>query len=92
MYVKFEIGRKLLKTSGSKQAFLINGDRIASLRSSGMSPHERDKLIIAVMIGTKTSMQSLIILVGTGSPGPDLQGDSIISLRTSSNVAGKKWS
>ena len=50
------------------------------------------KLIKAVIMGAKTPIHILIILVGTGSAGPDLQDDSIISLRTSSNVSGAKLS
>ena len=85
---KLEIGLKLFNISGSKQAFLIRGIKIASLRSSGISPADKDKLTTLVMTGTKDTRHFFAIEVGSGSIRLDLPGYSLISLHVSLSIVG----
>ena len=61
---------------------------MASLKSGGISPDDKERFTIIVMIGARTSMHFFVSHVGIGSSEQDLQGEALISLQTSSTEAG----
>ena len=68
-------------------AFFRMGDRIASLRFSGMTQLDNDKLTILVMTGKRVPKQSFKSPVGMGSKLHDFEADCLIILLTSLSIA-----
>ena len=90
MYGRFDIGLKLLSSSGSAVGFFKMGVIIADFSAEGIVDDVRDKLIILVMMGTNSSRHSLMRKAGAISREHDFDFDDWISSRTSSSVAGSK--
>ena len=61
---------------------------IASLKQSGTSASARDLLMMAVIVGSNTSRQSLVSDVGRGSRAQVVDAEDVIILRTSCSVVG----
>ena len=64
---RFEIGRKLLRSLGSKPGFLNIRVIIADLRGAGIEPEEREECMMSVMSGKREGGWSLTRFVGRGS-------------------------
>ena len=58
MKLKFEIGRKLLRSSADRDGFLRRGSTRACLNDDGKIPSERERLTRFVMIGPSSLKQS----------------------------------
>ena len=87
---RFDIGLKLLSSSGSAVCFFIMSVMIADFSAEGMVDDARDKLIILVMMGNDLSRHSLMKKAGATSREHDLDFDDWMSSRTSSSIAGSK--
>ena len=64
MKMRFEIGRKLLRSSVDRDGFLRRGWTRACLNDDGKIPSEREKLTRFVMIGPSSLKQSFKRKVG----------------------------
>ena len=69
MKMRFEIGRKLLRSSVDKDGFLRRGWTRACLNDDGKIPSERERLTRFVMIGPSSLKQSFKRKVGMGIQG-----------------------
>ena len=58
MKLRFEIGRKLLRSSVDRDGFLRRGWTSACLNDDGNIPSERERLTRSVMIGPSSLKQS----------------------------------
>ena len=67
--LRFEIGRKLLKSSVDRDGFLRRGWTRACLNDDGQIPSERERLTRFVMIGPSSLKQSFRRKVGMESRG-----------------------
>ena len=69
MKLRFEIGRKLLRSSVDRDGFLRRGWTRACLNDDGKIPSERERLTRFVMIGPSSLKQSFRRKVGMESMG-----------------------
>ena len=69
MKLRFEIGRKLLRSSVDRDGFLRRGWTRACLNDDGKIPSERERLTRFVMIGPSSLKQSFRRKVGMESRG-----------------------
>ena len=67
MKLRFEIGRKLLRSSVDRDGFLRRGWTRACLNDDGKIPSERERLTRFVMIGPSSLKQSFRRKVGMES-------------------------
>ena len=73
---KFEIGRKFWNGSKLSSDFFSMGDRIATLRASGITPVDKpDRLMILVIVGRSTVRQPFKTTTRRGSSSQDLNND-----------------
>ena len=63
---RFEIGRKLFRSLGSRPGFLSIGVIIADLRGARIEPEEREECMMSVMSGKREGRWSLTRFVGRG--------------------------
>ena len=75
---------------GSKFGFLIKGTMRACLSESGNTPDVKDALTILVIVGRRSSRQSLNTLAGDGSSGQAVIEDDLMALRTVSSSTQEK--
>ena len=75
MKVRFEIGLKLLRISGSSSNFFNRGFNRASFRSDGTVLSESDRFTIVVTIGVRTFKHFFSNHVGIGSSSHDVEED-----------------
>ena len=81
MKLRFEIGRKLLRSSVDREGFLRRGwTRRACLNDDGKIPSERERLTRFVMIGPSSLKQSFRRKVGIESRGHCLLSEAEMSL------------
>ena len=78
--LRFEIGRKLLRSSVDRDGFLRRGWTRACLNVDGKIPSERDRLTRFVMIGPSSLKQSFRRKVGMESRGHCLLSEAEMSL------------
>ena len=90
MKMRFEIGRKLLRSSVDRDGFLRRGWTRACLNDDGKFPSERERLTRFVMIGPSSLKQSFKRKVGMESRGHCLLSGAEMSLLISARVAGIK--
>ena len=90
MKLRFEIGRKLLRSSVDRDGFLRRGWTRACLNDDGKIPSERERLTRFVMIGPSSLKQSFRRKVGMESRGHCLLSEAEMSLWISVRVAGIK--
>ena len=64
---RVEIGRKLLRFSGSRDCFFRRGETCPTLRLSGKRPCEREELIRVVQMGRRSLASGLLIEPGMAS-------------------------
>ena len=80
MKLRFEIGRKLLRSSVDRDGFLRRGWTRACLNDDGKIPSERERLTRFVMIGPSSLKQSFRRKVGMESRGHCLFSEEEMSL------------
>ena len=80
MKLRFEIGRKLLRSSVDRDGFLRRGWTRACLNDDGKIPSERERLTRFVMIGPSSLKQSFRRKVGMESRGHCLLSEAEMSL------------
>ena len=80
MKLRFEIGRKLLRSSVDRDGFLRRGCTRACLNDDGKIPSERERLTRLVMIGPSSLKQSFKRKVGMESRGHCLLSEAEMSL------------
>ena len=80
MKLRFEIGRKLLRSSVDRDVFFRKGWTRASLNDHGKIPSERERLTRLVMIGPSSLKQSFKREVGMESRGHCLLSEAEMSL------------
>ena len=80
MKLRFEIGRKLLRSSVDRDGFLRRGWTSACLNDDGKIPSERERLTRFVMIGPSSLKQSFRRKVGMESRGHCLLSEAEMSL------------
>ena len=83
MKVRFDTGRKLAMSVGSRPDFLRRGVTIACFCDAGSRPYMSDVLTSVVRNGSSRSTDSRTRNIGTGSSMHDLTGDCIMMRRTS---------
>ena len=76
--------------SGSRVSFLSNGLIMANLKLSGTSASVRELLMIWVIVGKRSSIQSFNKLVGIGSEAQVVDEDDIMMFLTSSSVVNSR--
>ena len=85
-----EIGLQLLTSLESRITFLIRGRTIYVLKSEGIKPFSRDKFIMVVMVGRRTSTQFFRSQVGSRSRIQDLGfAGRMIFFKSSSEIRSK---
>ena len=80
MKLRFDIGRKLLRSSVDRDGFLRRGWTRACLNDDGKIPSERERLTRFVMIGPSSLKQSFRRKVGMESRGHCLLSEEEMSL------------
>ena len=80
MKLRFEIERKLLRSSVDKDGFLRRGWTRACLNDDGKIPSERERLTRLVMIGSSSLKKSFKRKVGIESRGHCLLSEAEMSL------------
>jgi len=88
MKVRFDTGRKLAMSVGSRPDLLRRGVTIACFCDAGSRPCISDVLTRVVRNGSSRSTDSRTRNVGSGSSMHDLTGDCIVMRRTSVCVQG----
>ena len=83
------MGRKVLNAT-SKPAFLRAGNSRASLQSLANCPVSKDRFIIVVITGMRTSNNCARTEDGIGSTGQHLMGALVINAQTSSSDTSLK--
>ena len=69
---KFEVARKFWNCSKSASDFFNAGDSIATFRTLGTTPVDKDRLMILVIVGSNTVRQPFKTTAGRGSSSQDL--------------------
>ena len=90
---KFEIGRKFWNSSKSASDFFSIGDSIATFKASGpITPVDKHRLMILVIVGSSTVKQPFKTTAGRGSSSQDLHVDMdfLENLFISSRVTSAK--
>jgi len=88
MKVRFDTGRKLATSVGSRPDLLRRGVTIACFCDAGSRPCISDMLTSVVRNGSSRSTDSRTRNVGTGSSMDDLSGDCIMMRHTSVCIQG----
>ena len=89
---RFDIGRKLLSISGSRDSFFKSGFTRACLKQFGTEPSVREVFIIFVMVGESVSRQDFNSGVGIGSRSQLELLEFRIILETSDTLVSQKLS
>ena len=64
---RLETGQKFFKLSGSREAFLRRGLTTADMKVDGKVPDDKEKLMMFVRVGSRSSINSRRNDVGRGS-------------------------
>ena len=83
-----ETGRKFFKLFGSREAFLRRGLTTAELKVDGKVPDDKEKLMMFVRVGRRSSINSRRSDVGRGSNEQEVGFDSKIVAFSSASVIG----
>ena len=85
---RLETGRKFFKLFGSREAFLRRGLTTANLKVDGKVPDNKEKLIMFVRVGSRSSINSRRSDVGRGSNEQEVGFDFKIVAFSSASVIG----
>ena len=84
---RLETGRKFFKLFGSRDAFLTRGLTTADLKADGKVPDDKEKLMMFVRVGSRSSINSRSD-VGRGSNEQEVGFDFKIVAFSSASVIG----
>ena len=84
---RLETGRKFFKLFGSREAFLRRGLTTADLKVDGKVPDDKEKLMMFVRVGSRSSINSRSD-VGRGSNEQEVGFDFKIVAFSSASVIG----
>ena len=84
---RLETGQKFFKLSGSREALLRRGLTTADLKVDGKVPDDREKLMMFVRVGSRSSINSRSD-VGRGSNEQEVGFDFKIVAFSSASVMG----
>ena len=85
---RLETGRKFFKLFGSREAFLRRGLTTADLKVDGKVPDDKEKLMMFVRVGSRSSINSRRSDVGRGSNEQEVVFDFKIVAFSSASVIG----
>ena len=85
---RLETGRKFFKLFGSREDFLREGLTTADLKVDGKVPDDKEKLMMFVRVGSRSSIDSRRSDVGRGSSKHEVGFDFKIVAFSSASVIG----